>query len=207
LFWAKITVFLPRWLPIYTGLFQQQSGGCAARSTKIHQPSFPRKSPESRYVADIEWKGARWESARTSLTIPDLLTILKGYGPMEVLRFRMPGRFRGEMSLCLTEDGSKEVTLYHLEVIGLLRQGQGRAALQWLKKIFRGAIYLEFPDLPDPALGFHPTMPFWFQMYREGFVDALDCENFYLSPQASAAEVEMVREGIMSAMERALVKL
>jgi hypothetical protein len=157
-------------------------------------------------VADIEWKGARWEAAHNSLSIPDLLTILKGYGPMEVLRFQIPGGSSGEMSLCLTDDGSKEITLYHLEVAGPKRQGQGRAALKWLKSIFKGTIYLEFPDSPDPELGFHPTMPFWFQMYREGLVDALDCENFYLSPQASSAEIDRVMEGISSAMERAAAK-
>lgn len=154
-------------------------------------------------MAEIEWKGAKWEAAHSSLSIPDLLTILKGYGPMEVLRFHIPGVSRGEMSLCLTDDGSKEVTLYHLEVAGPLRHGQGRAALQWLKQIFRGPVYLEFPDLPDPSLGFHPTMPFWFQMYREGLVDALDCENFYLSPQASSDEVEKAQEEMSLAMKRA----
>lgn len=119
---------------------------------------------------------------------------------MEVLRFEFPGGFKGEMSLCLTEDGSKEITLYHLEVVGPILQGRGRAALRWLREIFKGAIYLEFPDLPDPELGFHPTMPFWFRMYREGLVDALDCENFYLTPQATPREIEEAERQILSAM-------
>ncbi len=153
-------------------------------------------------MASIKWKGARWEAARNSLSIPDLLTVLKGFGPMEVLRFELPGSFRGEMSLCLTDDGSKEITLYHLEVIGPLRQGQGRAALRWIRQIFKGSLFLEFPDLPDPEIGFHPTMPFWFQMYREGLVDALDCENFYLDPQSSRCEIETVGQQIETALAK-----
>jgi hypothetical protein len=153
-------------------------------------------------VASIKWKGARWEAARNSLSIPDLLTVLKGFGPMEVLRFELPDCFKGEMSLCLTDDGSKEITLYHLEVIGPLRQGQGRAALRWLRQIFKGTLFLEFPDLPDPEIGFHPTMKFWFQMYREGLVDALDCENFYLSAQSSRSEIDKVEQHIGAALKK-----
>ena len=151
-------------------------------------------------MASIKWKGARWEAACNSLSIPDLLTVLKGFGSMEVLRFELPDCYKGEMSLCLTDDGIKEVTLYHLEVIGLLRQGQGRAALRWLRQIFKGTLFLEFPDLPDPEIGFHPTMKFWFKMYREGLVDALDCENFYLDAQSTSSEVEMVEQQIETAL-------
>lgn len=152
-------------------------------------------------MADIKWKDARWESAHNSLSIPELLTILKGYGPMELLRFEIPRCCRGELSLCLTDDGTKEVTLYHLEVDGPRREGKGRAALRWLRETFKGPIFLEFPDLPDPSLGFHPTLPFWLQMYREGLVDALDCENFYLEPQASRAQIDEVEQKIMSVID------
>ncbi len=155
-------------------------------------------------MAIIKWKGANWESSHSSLSIAELLTVLKGYGPMEVLRFEVPGRYSGEMSLCLTDDGSKEITLYNLEVHGGRRQSLGREALRWLREIFKGAIFLEFPDLPDPEIGFHPTMPFWFQMYREGLVDALDCENFYLDPQATTEEIVKVEKHIWSALGRRL---
>ena len=140
-------------------------------------------------MASVEWKGANWEAYYSSLSIAELLTVLKGFGQMEVLRFEVPGRFTGELSLCLTDDASKEITLYHLEVRGKKRAGTGREALKWLRVIFKGAIYLEFPDSPDPAIGFHPTIPFWFAMYREGLIDALDCENIYLVPQATSEEV------------------
>ncbi|MDR3556787.1 MAG: hypothetical protein P4L55_18700 [Syntrophobacteraceae bacterium] len=153
-------------------------------------------------MAHIEWKGAIWEAYYSSLSIPELLTVLKGYGPMEVLRFEVSGRFKGQLSLCLTEDGTKEITLYHLEVCGQKRAGSGREALRWIRETFRGTIFLEFPNSPDPETGFHPTMPFWFQMYREGLVDALDCENFYLTPQATTEQINEVREHIMSVLDR-----
>ena len=66
------------------------------------------------HMASIEWKGAKWEAYHSSLSIAELLTVLKGYGPMEVLRFEVPGRFRGEMSLCLTDDGTKEISSFIL---------------------------------------------------------------------------------------------
>jgi hypothetical protein len=153
-------------------------------------------------MAHIEWKGAKWEAYYSSLSIPELLTVLKGFGPMEVLRFEVSGRFKGQLSLCLTEDGTKEITLYHLEVCGQKRAGSGREALRWIRETFRGTIFLEFPNSPDPEIGFHPTMPFWFQMYREGLVDALDCENFYLTPQATTEQINQVREHIMSVLDK-----
>jgi hypothetical protein len=151
-------------------------------------------------MASIEWKGAKWEGYYSSLSIPDLLTVLKGFGQMEVLRFEVPERFKGELSLCLTDDGSKEITLYHLEVCGEKRAGVGREALRWLREIFKGTIFLEFPDSPDPVIGFHPTMPFWFHMYREGLIDALDCENFYLGVQATSDQIQQVQDHIESVL-------
>ncbi len=151
-------------------------------------------------MASIDWKGAKWEAYHGSLSISELLTVLKGYGPMEILRFEVPGRFIGEMNLCLTGGGSKEITLYRLEVCGKVRHGVGREALRWLKHIFKCAIFLEFPDAPDPESGLHPTMPFWFQMYREGLIEALDCEICYLDPQTTSEQVEQAREHIESVL-------
>lgn len=153
-------------------------------------------------MAIIDWKGAQWEAAHTSLSIPEILTVLKGFGPMEVLRFINPGHFRGEMSLCITDDGTREVTLYNLEVEPPQRHGMGRTALRWLRQIFKGPIFLEFPDLPASGLSVHPSLPFWFRMYREGLIDALDCENFYLDPAANDAELDMLEEQILSAVRQ-----
>jgi len=146
-------------------------------------------------VAVIDWMNAKWEAAHNSLSIPDLLTVLKGFGPMEVLRFIKPGCCKGEVSLCLTDDGTKEVTIYHLEVVGPKRQGSGRVCLKWLKKIFKGPMLLEFPDVPEEG-SFHPSMLFWLRMYREGLIDGLDCETFYLEPHASEELLEKVEREI-----------
>jgi hypothetical protein len=153
-------------------------------------------------MASIEWKEARWEAYRSSLSVPELLTVLKGFGSMEILRFEVPGSFAGLLSLCLTDDGTKEVTLYHLEVLRGSCRGIGRKALRWVKAIFRGPVFLEFPDPPDPELGFHASMPFWLKMYREGLVDAIDCENFYLEPGATGDQVEEFRSRLMPVVDK-----
>jgi hypothetical protein len=153
-------------------------------------------------MASIEWKEAKWEAYRGSLSVPELLTVLKGFGSMEILKFEVPGRFAGLMSLCLTDDGTKEVTLYHLEVLCEKCHGVGRKAVRWLKEIFRGPVFLEFPDSADPEIGFHPTLPFWLKMYREGLVDAIDCENFYLEPKATSDQVDEFQDRIVSALNK-----
>ena len=157
-------------------------------------------------MGSIEWKGAKWESYASSLTIPELLTTLKGFGPLELLRFVVPGRFKGELNLCLNEDGHREVTLYHLEVCGEKCAGTGREALKWLRQIFRGPIFIEFADPPDPSTGFYPSSPFWFKMYQEGLIDAIDCENYRLPPQAASEQIEQVRlhiESVLGKMPKA----
>jgi len=37
-------------------------------------------------------------------------------------------------------------------------------------------------------------------MYREGLIDALDCENFYLGPQATSEQVKQAQEYIESVL-------
>lgn len=152
-------------------------------------------------MAGIKWKDARWEGALDSRSIPELLTILKGYGQTEIVRFEKSGCSRGELSLCLTESGAKEVTLYCLEVAGKKRQGKGRATLKWLRSIFKGPIYLEFPDLPAPEPACRPSLPFWLQMYREGLIDVLDCEIFYLGSDATQDEIQAAEEVMWEAMK------
>lgn len=148
----------------------------------------------------IKWKDARWEGALDSRSIPELLTILKGYGQTEIVRFEKPGCSRGELSLCLTAGGKKEVTLYCLEVMGQKRRGKGRATLVWLRDIFKGPIYLEFPDLPGPGSICRPSLPFWLQMFREKLIDVLDCEIFYLGPRSSVDEIQAAEEEMWEAM-------
>lgn len=148
-------------------------------------------------MAVIDWKGAKWEGAHNSLTIPELLTTLKGFGPMEVLRFNRAGLSSGELSLCLTDDGGKEITLYHLEVHGTTRHGRGRETIEWLKQIFKGQIFLELADQLEEGCTHHPSLPFWIRMYRAGLVDALDCETFYLGPDSTEAETEKIEREVL----------
>lgn len=136
-------------------------------------------------MADIEWKGIMWRAAYGDLSVKELLTILKGFGPMETLEFEKPGVFRGQLSLSLTADGSKEITLYHLEVIGPKRQGKGREALKCLKKLFKGELYVEDPGVIRVKNANDESMAFWIKMFQEGHIDALDSPQMCLSQEMS----------------------
>ena len=132
-------------------------------------------------MAEIEWKGIIWKAAYGSLSVKELLTILKGFGPMETLKFESVGRFHGELSLALDEEGGKEITIYHLEVLER-RKGMGRAALQRLKEIFRGDVYVEDPGRIKVRNANDESLPFWVKMYQEGLIDSLDSEGCHLTP-------------------------
>ncbi len=148
-------------------------------------------------MAEIEWKGIVWKAAYGSHSIKELLTILKGYGPMEIIRFEKPGEFCGELSLSLNADGTKEITVYHLEVLGRRRQGGGRRALQELKKIFRGEVYVEDPGVIKVRNADSESLPFWIRMYEEGLIDALDSVSLKLHPHMSAEELAQARSKMM----------
>ncbi|MEJ5347977.1 MAG: hypothetical protein WHS46_04725 [Desulfosoma sp.] len=142
-------------------------------------------------MAEIEWKGIIWKAAYGDLPIKDLLTILKGHGPMEVLRFRKPGAFWGELSVSLSPQGTKEITIYHLEVEGARRRGKGRQALLYLKSIFRGEVFVEDPGRVIRVTNAdQASLPFWIKMYLEGIIDALESEHVSLSHETPREEVE-----------------
>lgn len=140
-------------------------------------------------MAEIEWKGAVWRAAYGSHSVKELLTILKGFGPMEILEFEKPGLARGQVSISLSSDARKQITLYHLEVEGIRRSGQGRAALQWLKQIFKGDLYVEDPGVIRVKNANAQTLLFWLKMYREGLIEALESEMCALSPDMSEADL------------------
>ncbi|HAA04233.1 MAG TPA: hypothetical protein DCZ69_11650 [Syntrophobacteraceae bacterium] len=141
-------------------------------------------------MAEIEWKGIIWKAAYGDLGVKELLTILKGFGPMEILAFEKPGYFRGELSLSLSEKGAREITLYHLQVIGTKRKGEGRRALRLLRKIFGGELYVEDPGFIRVKNVNEKSFLFWAQMYREGLIDALDSEQLSLQPRMHEAELD-----------------
>jgi hypothetical protein len=142
-------------------------------------------------LADIEWKGIIWRAAYGDLSVKELLTILKGFGPMETLEFEKPGSFRGQISLSLSENRTKEITLYHLEVIGPRRQGKGREALSYLKKLFKGELYVEDPGgVIRVKNASEESLPFWIKMYEEGYIDALETAGCSLQRQEADGELK-----------------
>ncbi len=151
-------------------------------------------------MAVIEWKGIKWKAAHGDLSIPELLTTLKGFGPMEVLEFEKPGCYRGEMSLCLTEEGKKEISLYCLDVLGEKRTGHGRSALKELKRIFKGDVYAEDPGTASADCAPEPNLLFWVTMFREGLVDVVEWERISLGPGMSEAEIDQVEKDLREAM-------
>jgi hypothetical protein len=147
-------------------------------------------------VAKIEWKGAVWKAAYGNLSVKELLTILKGFGPMETLEFEKPGCFSGQLSISLSSEGKKQITLYHLEVVGDKRKGHGREALQWLKGIFKGELFVEDPGLIVVKGANRQSLLFWVRMFREGWIDALDAEAIELHPHMSDQELRKVEAEI-----------
>lgn len=153
-------------------------------------------------MAEIEWKGAFWRAAYGDHSIKELLTILKGFGPMEILEFEKPNSFRGQISLALSPEGKKEITLYHLEVFGPKRRGQGRRALEWLKEIFKGELYVEDPGriirVKNISEG---NFLFWIKMFREGLIDALDHEICCLRPGMGPDEIDEIERKVKEVLE------
>ena len=135
------------------------------------------------------------------MSLKELLTILKGFGPMETLEFEKPGRFRGQLSLSLTADGKKEITLYHLEAVGERRQGRGREALHHLKRIFKGELYVEDPGVIRVKNANDESLLFWIRMFREGLIDALDSEHCRLTPATDEEELARIERFLGVASE------
>ena len=147
-------------------------------------------------MAEIEWKGAIWKAAYGKLSIRDLLTILKGYGPMEILEFEKPEAFHGQLSLCMFQQETKEVTIHDLKVHGEKRKGKGRATLQWLKTTFKGDIYVDYPEFTAEQEAAQGSLPFWVKMYREGLINGLDGGMFCLYPEMGEAELGKIEDKI-----------
>ncbi len=152
-------------------------------------------------MAEIEWKGAIWRAAYGELSVKELLTILKGFGPMEILEFERPGHYWGQISLSLSKENKKEITIYHLEVMGSRRGGKGRDALLWLKKIFKGDLYVEDPGVIRVKNANQESLRFWVKMFREGHIEALDSEICTLGSQTSEVDISRIEEGLGKAVK------
>lgn len=151
-------------------------------------------------MAQVLWKDIVWTGADRELGIKELLTILKGYGPMEVLHFEKPNHYKGKISLWLDEKGIKHITLYHLEVLEERRKGFGRQALQHLQNIFSGDVHVEDPGETPPvdemSGGIHVRQPnqesamFWIKMFTENLVQTVEGDLMNLDETTSPNELE-----------------
>lgn len=154
-------------------------------------------------MARVIWKDIIWSGADRERSIKDLLTILKGYGPMEILRFEKPRCYRGELGLWLDEQGVKHITLFHLEVLEEKRRGIGRGALQHLRKIFGGDVYVQDPgetrsgrEIPG---GIHVRQPnresvlFWIQMFEERLIQSVEGDLMNLDEGTTVEQLETRR--------------
>jgi hypothetical protein len=154
-------------------------------------------------MAQVIWKDITWSGADRDRSIKDLLTILKGYGPMEILHFEKRGHFRGELSLWLDEQGVKHITLFHLEVLGEKRRGVGRGALKHLRKIFGGYVYVQDPGASLGSRqvqgGIHVRQPnresalFWIRMFEEGLIQSVEGDIMDLDEQTLPEKLENLK--------------
>jgi hypothetical protein len=154
-------------------------------------------------MTQVIWKDIVWTGEDRDLGIKELLTILKGYGPMEVIHFEKPGHYNGKISLWLDEKGVKHITLYHLEVMGEKRKGVGRQALQYLQDIFGGDVHVEDPGEPtqpeEMAGGIHVRQPnqesamFWIEMFRANLVQSVEGDLMTLDEDTSPEQLEALK--------------
>lgn len=154
-------------------------------------------------MTEVCWKDIIWTGANKELSIKEVLTILKGYGPLEVLHFENPSKYRGELSVWLDERGLKHVSLFHLEVLGQKRRGLGREFLMCLRKIFGGDVYVQDPgqaSLPEDMAGsIHVQNPnresalFWIRMFEEKLIQSVEGDLMDLGEDTTAEELERVK--------------
>jgi hypothetical protein len=154
-------------------------------------------------MTHVIWKDIVWTGEDRELGIKELLTILKGYGPMEVLHFEKPNHYRGKISVWLDEKGIRHITLYHLEVLGERRKGAGRKTLQHLHNIFGGSVHVEDPGETIPADetagGIHVRQPnqesalFWIEMFTENLVQTVEGDLMNLDDNTSPRDLEKLR--------------
>jgi len=154
-------------------------------------------------MTEVCWKDIIWTGANRELGIKEVLTILKGYGPLEVLHFENPSKYKGELSVWLDEDGLKHVSLFHLQVLGEKRKGVGREVLKCLRKIFGGDVYVQDPGQApvegEMAGSIHVQNPnresalFWIKMFEEKLIRSVEGDLMDLGEDTTAEELERVK--------------
>lgn len=159
-------------------------------------------------MAEVCWKDLIWTGADKELGIKELLTVLKGYGPLEVLHFENPSKYKGELSVWLDEQGVKHISLFHLEVLGQKRKGLGRQMMQCLRKIFDGDVYVQDPgDIPgskEMAGGIHVREPnresalFWIKMFEEKLIQSVEGDLMDLDEKTTPEELKIVKRKFLN---------
>ena len=154
-------------------------------------------------MSEVCWKDIIWTGANKELGIKEVLTILKGYGPLEVLHFENPRKYKGELSVWLDDQGLKHISLFHLEVLGDKRRGVGREVLKCLRKIFGGDVYVQDPGQAtvseEMASSIHVQNPnhesalFWIRMFEEKLVQSVEGDLMDLGENTSPEELEKVK--------------
>jgi hypothetical protein len=158
---------------------------------------------ERQVMAEVCWKDIIWTGADKELGIKEVLTVLKGYGPLEVLHFENPSKYKGELSVWLDERGLKHISLFHLEVLGEKRKGLGREMIQCLRKIFGGDVYVqdpgEIPTAKEMGGGIHVREPnresalFWIKMFEEKLIQSVEGDLMDLDENTTSEELEIFK--------------
>jgi hypothetical protein len=159
-------------------------------------------------MTEVCWKDIIWTGADKELGIKEVLTVLKGYGPLEVLHFENPSKYKGKLSVWLDEQGLKHVSLFHLEVLGEKRRGLGREMIECLRKIFGGDVYVqdpgEIPTAKEMAGGIHVQEPnpesalFWIKMFEEKLIQSVEGDLMDLDENTTSEELENVKRKFLN---------
>ncbi|MCG6943738.1 MAG: hypothetical protein LJE87_00180 [Deltaproteobacteria bacterium] len=159
-------------------------------------------------MTEVCWKDIIWTGADKELGIKEVLTVLKGYGPLEVLHFENPSKYKGKLSVWLDEQGLKHVSLFHLEVLGEKRRGLGREMIECLRKIFGGDVYVqdpgEIPTAKEMAGGIHVQEPnpesalFWIKMFEEKLIQSVEGDLMDLDESTTSEELENVKRKFLN---------
>jgi hypothetical protein len=160
-------------------------------------------SSDETKMAQVMWKDIFWTGADRELSIKQLLTILKGNGPMELVAFEKTAAYKGELNVWLDENGARNITIYHLEVFGKKRSGKGRQALKDLRGLFGGEVYIEHPGGPtltrdnqDTTCASHTerTLPaFWIKMFEENLVQSVEDHDICLCQNTPHEQLEALK--------------
>jgi hypothetical protein len=163
-------------------------------------------------MTEVCWKDIIWTGADKELGIKEVLTVLKGYGPLEVLHFENPSKYKGKLSVWLDEQGLKHVSLFHLEVLGEKRRGLGREMIECLRKIFGGDVYVqdpgEIPTAKEMAGGIHVQEPnpesalFWIKMFEEKLIQSVEGDLMDLDESTTSEELENVKRKFLNGSDK-----